>query len=102
MINHILHIHQSFRLVIYITLLCTLCTSVVAQRDILSSDDELGIRRKDDFNGFDSLQIGKDSNAVDSTIFKYFTLQDISNLREFGDTTLDQKFVLLRSSKRSI
>lgn len=55
MINHILHIHQSFRLVICITLLCTLSTSVVAQRDILSSDDELGIRRKDDLNGFDSL-----------------------------------------------
>lgn len=90
MINHILHIHQSFRLVICITLLCTLSTSVVAQRDILSSDDELGIRRKDDLNGFDSLQIGKDPNVVDSTIFKYFTLQDISNLQEFGDTTLDQ------------
>lgn len=62
----------------------------MAQRDILSTNDDLGIPRKDDFKGFDSLQIGKDPNTVDSTIFKYFTLDDISDLYEFGDTTLDQ------------
>ena len=62
----------------------------MAQRDEISPDDELGTQRKDDFKGFDSLQIGKDPTTVDSTIFQYFTLQDVTDIREFGDTTLDQ------------
>ena len=61
----------------------------MAQREIISSDDELTSQRKDKGGGFDSLQIGKDPNTVDSTIFNYFTLQDITDIKEFGDTTLD-------------
>lgn len=92
MIHYTLQIHRSLSVVLYIVISCAICTSVTAQRGIdnLSTDEEFGAQRKNDVAGFDSLQIGKDPNTVDSTIFNFFTLQDISLLKEYGDTTLDQ------------
>lgn len=59
----------------------------VDQNDL--SQDEFSGSRTKDFKGFDSLQIGKDPTVPDTTIFRSFTLLDISDFTDFVDTTLD-------------
>lgn len=93
MIVYILYKHRFIEIVIYAILLFASSSNIVAQREILSEEDDLGLDRKKDFKGFDSLQMGKDPSTVDSTIFKYFTLHDVSDLTFFADTTLDQNLI---------
>ncbi len=53
------------------------------------SQDGLSQNRVKDFKGFDSLQLGKDPSVPDSTIFRSFTLLDITDYIDYVDTTLD-------------
>lgn len=59
-------------------------TPAVTNQDGLPTND-----RDRDFKGFDSLQLGKDPLAPDTTLFQHFTLLDIATLQDFVDTTLD-------------
>jgi len=59
-------------------------TPAVTTQDGLPTND-----RDRDFKGFDSLQLGKDPLAPDTTLFQHFTLLDIATLQDFVDTTLD-------------
>lgn len=51
--------------------------------------DGLPTQETKKFEGFDSLQIGKDRSVPDTTIFQSFTLLDISEFTDYIDTTLD-------------
>lgn len=46
-------------------------------------------KQNEEFDGFDSIQMGKDPSLPDTTIFDHFTLLDIHTLHPYIDTTLD-------------
>ena len=52
-------------------------------------EDEFSESPTKDFKGFDSLQIGKDPSVPDTTLFRSFTLLDITDYTDYADTTLD-------------
>jgi len=86
-------VYQYRKFTLSLVLVFLVCSMASSQRRPTPTtpitQDGLPQQQEKKFEGFDSLQIGKDPSVPDSTLFQSFTLLDISEYVDYVDTTLD-------------